>query len=124
MIGKARHYLGKQWPNLIRYVENGVWHIDKSVCENTTRPFVVGRRNWLFDDAVGGAQATANLYSLLETCKPTAWIPRLARQELFQTLPTAKTVNNLGLFCPKASPQQALDQTRDSVIGGGNGSLT
>ena len=28
-----------------------------------------GRRNWLFSDTVGGATASANLYSLVETCK-------------------------------------------------------
>jgi hypothetical protein len=37
-------------------------------CENAIRPFVVGRRNWLFADTVPGANASANLYSLLQTC--------------------------------------------------------
>jgi transposase len=39
------------------------------VQENAIRPFCVGRRNWLFADTVAGANASANLYSLLQTCK-------------------------------------------------------
>jgi hypothetical protein len=37
--------------------------------ENYIRPFVVGRRNWLFADTVGGADASALLYSLIVTAK-------------------------------------------------------
>ncbi len=32
---------------------------------------VVGRKGWLFSDTVKGAVASANLYSLIETCKGT-----------------------------------------------------
>lgn len=38
------------------------------MCENAIRPFCVGRRNWLFADTVAAANASANLYSLLQTC--------------------------------------------------------
>jgi len=69
LLGKALHYLSSQWPKLTRFVENGDWPIDNNLCENAIRPFVVGRRNWLFCDTVSGAQASANLYSLIETCK-------------------------------------------------------
>jgi len=75
LLGKALHYLAGQWPKLVRYVDNGAWPIDNNACENALRPFVVGRRNWLFADTVGGAQASANLYSLIETCKANAIDP-------------------------------------------------
>jgi hypothetical protein len=55
-------------PSCKRYVEDGRYAIDNNVCENAIRPFVVGRRNWLFADTVAGANASANLYSLLQTC--------------------------------------------------------
>jgi len=48
LLGKALHYLSSQWPKLSRFVENGAWPIDNNLCENAIRPFVVGRRNWLF----------------------------------------------------------------------------
>jgi hypothetical protein len=49
----------------IRYVENGAWPIDNNLCENAIRPFVVGRRNWLFADTVAGANGSANIYEQL-----------------------------------------------------------
>ena len=68
LLGKALHYLTAQWPKLVRYVDDGRYPIDNNACENAIRPFVVGRRNWLFADTVAGANASANLYSLLQTC--------------------------------------------------------
>jgi transposase len=85
LLGKALHYLSSQWPKLIRFIENGAWPIDNNLCENAIRPFVVGRRNWLFCDTVAGAQGSANLYSLIETCKanniePYTYLVALFRQ--------------------------------------------
>jgi transposase len=68
LLGKALHYLASQWSKLQRFVEDGTYPIDNNACENAIRPFVVGRRNWLFADTVAGANASANLYSLLQTC--------------------------------------------------------
>lgn len=42
--------------------------IDNNACQSAIRTFVVGRRNWLFADTVAGDHASANLYSLLQTC--------------------------------------------------------
>ena len=69
LFGKALHYLHGQWPKLVRYIENGTWPISNNPCENAIRPFVIGRRNFLFCDTVAGANASASLYSLVETCK-------------------------------------------------------
>ena len=68
-LGKALYYLSSQWPKLTRYVEDGRYPIDNNACENSIRPFVVGRKGWLFSDTVDGANASANLYSLVQTCK-------------------------------------------------------
>jgi transposase len=61
------NYAHKQWPELIVYVEDGPLRIDNNLTENAIRPFVIGRKNWLFRDTVAGANASANLYSLIET---------------------------------------------------------
>ena len=61
LLGKALHYVTAQWPKLVRYVDDGRYPIDNNACENAIRPFVVGRRNWLFADTVGGANASAKL---------------------------------------------------------------
>ncbi|OAI13175.1 transposase [Methylomonas koyamae] len=100
LLGKALHYLSSQWPKLIRFVENGAWPIDNNLCENAIRPFVVGRRNWLFCDTVAGARASANLYSLIETCKANRIEPYTYLVDLFRKLPSAKTAEDFEALLP------------------------
>jgi len=100
LLGKALHYLSSQWPKLIRFVENGAWPIDNNRCENAIRPFVVGRRNWLFCDTVAGAQASANLYSLIETCKANSIEPYSYLVALFRQLPLVKTIEDFEALLP------------------------
>jgi len=100
LLGKALHYLEAQWPKLIRYVENGAWPIDNNLCENAIRPFVVGRRNWLFADTVAGANASANIYSLIETCKANGVDPYRYLVALFKALPLAKTADDYERLLP------------------------
>ncbi len=100
LLGKALHYLSAQWPKLIRFVENGHWPIDNNACENAIRPFVIGRRNWLFSDTVGGALASANLYSLIETCKANGIDPYTYLIAVFRQLPTARTVGDFEALLP------------------------
>ena len=64
-----------------------------NACENAIRPFVVGRRNWLFSDTVGGANASANLYSLIETCKANAIDPYSYLVALFRALPLVRVAD-------------------------------
>ena len=68
-LGKAMHYMEKQWDKLTVYITDGRLTIDNNHCENPIRPFVIGRKNHLFSDTVSGAKASANLYSLIETAK-------------------------------------------------------
>ncbi len=100
LLGKALHYLSAQLPKLIRYGENGAWPIDKNLCENAIRPFVVGRRNWLFADTVAGANASANLCSLIETCKAHRIDPYAYLVSLFRKLPVAKTADDFEALLP------------------------
>ncbi|HYE37477.1 IS66 family transposase [Methylocaldum sp.] len=100
LLGKALHYLSAQWPKLIRFVGNGAWPIDNNLCENAIRPFVVGRRNWLFADTVAGANASAHLYSLIETCKANRIDPYTYLVDLFRKLPLATTVDEFEKLLP------------------------
>ena len=43
--------------------------MSNNLAENAIRPFVVGRKNWLFCDSVKGAESSAIVYSLVETAK-------------------------------------------------------
>jgi transposase len=100
LFGKALHYLHSQWPKLTRYVSHGDWPISNNLCENAIRPFVIGRRNWLFSDTVAGAHASANLYSLIETCKANNVDPYHYLAALFAALPLAVTADDYEALLP------------------------
>ena len=104
LLGKGLTYLRAQWPKLIRYVENGDWPISNNAVENAIRPFCVGRRGWLFSDTVGGGNASANLYTLVETCKANSIDPYRYLTWLFQRLPMAKTVDDYDALLPWKMP--------------------
>ncbi|MGZ0002873.1 IS66 family transposase [Burkholderia gladioli] len=104
LLGKGLTYLREQWPKLICYVENGDWPISNNPCENAIRPFCVGRRGWLFSDTVDGANASANLYSLVETCKANGIDPYRYLTWLFQRLPLAEGVEDYDALLPWKMP--------------------
>jgi transposase len=64
------------------------------------RPFVVGRSSWLFADTVGGANASANLYSLIETAKANNVDPYRYLVALFKRLPLAQTADDYEALLP------------------------
>mgnify|MGYP000927421523 CR=1 FL=1 len=99
-LGEALSYWHGCWPRLIRYIERGDLPIDNNPVENAIRPFVSGRKAWLFSDTPAGAHASALLYSLIETAKanrlePYTWLRRVLRR-----LPEAKTVEDYEALLP------------------------
>ena len=100
LLGQALHYLASQWHKLKRYVEDGRYSIDNNVQENAIRPFCVGRRNWLFADNVAGANASANLYSLLQTCQVNGIDGYRYLRALFIALPNARTADDYAALLP------------------------
>ena len=98
--GKALTYLHNEWPRLIRYLDDGRLEIDNNAAENAIRPFVLGRKNWLFSDSVKGVTASANLYSLMETAKANGLEPYAYLRYLFTELPKAKTVAAIEALLP------------------------
>jgi transposase len=59
LLGKAINHTLNQWHRLILYTESGLVMPDNNVVENAIRPFVVGRKNWLFSCTSQGAAASA-----------------------------------------------------------------
>jgi len=108
-LGKAMHYMDKQWPRLTVYTEDGRLKIDNNLCENAIRPFVIGRKNSLFSDTVSGAKASANLYSLIETAKANGLEPYAYLKQVFTELPKATCVEDIEALLP-FKPQSELDQ--------------
>lgn len=89
-LGKAIAYTLKYWPELTQYTNNGAWPIDNNLAENAIRPFVIGRKAWLFSNSQRGATASANLYSLIETAKANDREPYQYLSWLFERLPTTE----------------------------------
>jgi transposase len=105
--GKALHYLHNQWELLIRYLGDGRLAIDNNATERAIKPFVIGRKNWLFADAQRGATASANLYSLLETAKANGLEPYHHLHYLLTYLPASETLDQLEALLPwQVSGQQ------------------
>jgi len=88
-------YLDKNWSKLTVYTEDGLLAIDNNPAENAIRPFVVGRKNWLFSATVPGAKASANLYSLIETAKANELEPYQYLCHIFTELPKATEVHEI-----------------------------
>jgi hypothetical protein len=66
--GKAITYALNQMLNLMNYLDKGELDIDNNRAERSIKPFVIGRKNWLFNHSVDGAHASARLYSIVQTC--------------------------------------------------------
>ncbi len=98
--GKALNYLHREWGKLVRYLDDGRLEIDNNGAENAIRPFVVGRKNWLFSTSIKGVKASANLYSLIETAKANGLEPYAYLRYLFTALPKAETVEVIEALLP------------------------
>ena len=109
MLGKAVAYTLGQWERLEIYTQDGILKIDNNSCENEIRPFVVGRNNWLFSGHPRGAEASAALYSLVQTARANGLDPYYYLRYLFEHLPKAKTEEDLkGLLVQNLSAEQLL----------------
>ncbi|MDA9003858.1 IS66 family transposase [bacterium] len=86
-LGLALSYLSNQWLTLVRYIDHGDYPIDNNPAENAIRPFVIGRKNWLFSVSQAGAKASANIYSIIETAKANQLNPQRYLEKLLTELP-------------------------------------
>ena len=68
-LGKALFYSIKHWDSLTQYIHDGRLEIDNNRSERAIKPFVIGRKNWLFNTSTKGADASSILFSLVQTCK-------------------------------------------------------
>ena len=100
LIGKAMTYLDNQWPQLIRVLNDGRLEVDNNRCENALRPFVLGRKAWLFSDTPAGAEASARLYGLIETAKANGCEPYAYLRRVFVDLPKATTLSEIEALLP------------------------
>jgi transposase len=86
-LGKAVVYALNHKQEFMNYLLDGNCVISNNVSENSIRPFTIGRKNWLFSGSPRGAEASATVYSIIETAKANGLHPYTYLQYLFKNLP-------------------------------------
>lgn len=86
-LGKAIAYCLNQWDKLTAFLTDGRLELDNNRAERSIKPFVIGRKNWLFSNTPRGARASAVIYSLIETAKENGLKPLPYLTWLFDELP-------------------------------------
>jgi transposase len=86
-LGEAITYSLNQWEKLTAFLKDGRLEIDNNRSERAIKPFVIGRKNWLFANTPRGAKASATIYSVIETAKENGLNPFKYLQYLFEQLP-------------------------------------
>ena len=97
--GQALTYAMDQKTKVIRVLEDGRLELDNSLAERTVKPFVIGRKNWLFANTPGGADASCILYSIVETAKLNNLIPyeyiKYILDKMPSMIPTEENIKSL-----------------------------
>ena len=111
LLGKAIFYARNQWQYLERYIDQGYLKPDNNAAENAIRPFVLGRKNWLFSATTEGAHASAAMYSLVETAKANQIEPYAYLRFLFERIHLAKTTEDYKNLLPQYLDRKLLVTT-------------
>lgn len=109
LLGKAIIYTLNQWQRLSGYIEFPFATPDNNLAENAIRPFCVGRKNWLFAGTPAGAEASATIYSLVESAKANMFEPYKYLRYIFEKLPFAVTVDDYKMLMPSNLTPEMLD---------------
>lgn len=86
-FGRAVHYTVEQWKYLERYLLDGRLEISNNRAERSIKPFVIGRKNFLFANTPRGAKASAIIYSIVETAKENGLNPYSYLTYIFKNAP-------------------------------------
>ena len=100
-------YMRNQREYLERYLEDGGLEISNNRAERSIKPFVIGRKNWLFANTPRGAKASAILYSIIETAKENCINPYEYLTYIFKNAPNWDILHNpdfLDLLMPWNAP--------------------
>jgi len=111
LLGKAINYAREQWNRLTGYVQDGRLRPDNNLVENAIRPFVLGRKNWLFSGHPRGADASAAIFSLIETAKANDLEPYHYLRYVFERLPLINRPEDYKNLLPRNLAPAAINPT-------------
>jgi transposase len=93
-LGTAVGYTLSQWKYLVNYLLDGRLEISNNRAERSVKPFVIGRKNFLFANTPRGAKASAIIYSIVETAKENKLDPFAYLTHIFKNAPNWNIRNN------------------------------
>lgn len=86
-LGLAIGYCLNQWDKLVVFLKDERLELDNNRSERSIKPFVIGRKNWLFSNTPRGAKASSTIYSVIETAKENGLNPLTYLTWLFEEMP-------------------------------------
>ncbi len=86
-FGQAIAYCLNQWIKLEAFLQDGRLELDNNRAERSIKPFVLGRKNWLFSNTPRGARTSAAVYSIVKSAKENGLNPFHYLQYLFEKMP-------------------------------------
>ncbi len=95
LLGKAFTYALNQRKTLETFLSDPRIELTNNAAERAVKPFVIGRKNWLFCYSPAGAQASAVIYSIIETAKANNKNPRQYLDDVFEGIRLGKSVGEL-----------------------------
>ena len=107
-LGKAIAYTREVLPRIQRYVDCVYLTPDNNAAERAIRPFVLGRKNWLFSDTPSGAHASAAFYSLIESAKSASLEPYWYIRYVLEKLVQIEKTNNWEELLPQNLTSQQI----------------
>ena len=87
LLGKAKNYVLSQWSWLTAWLDDGRLEISNNLAERSIKPFVIGRKNFLFANTPSGARSSAILFSIIETAKENGLDPYCYLTWVLKTAP-------------------------------------
>ena len=116
-LAEAVNYSLNQWDHLLAFLADGRLEVDNNRAERAIKPFVIGRKNWLFANSSRGAQASATVYSIVETAKENGLNPAAYLAYLLEQLPNIDVKDNTGLdlLMPWTEPVQTKFRTASTI---------
>lgn len=100
-FSKALTYFKNRRNDLMTYLEDGHCSLSNNWSENSIRPVTVGRKNWLFSSSVDGAEASMNIYTIIEMAKLHSLNRQKYLEYILEHRPSAEmTDEELSLLAP------------------------
>jgi transposase len=117
LLGKAVGYTLSEWDHLLAYLEHSDLTPDNNAAERAIRPFVVGRKNWLFAGSPRGAEASCTLYSLIETAKANGLNPYGYLHYVFSHLPEVEDSGDWDRLLPQNLAAEDINDPAFAGVG-------